>query len=202
MNAVINNPVGRPRGFDEEEVLAKVMDVFWQHGYDGTSMADILSATGLHKGSVYQAFGDKHSLFLRALRTYIGNMGKDMTRIVESADSGIEALRATAYYHIEHGLTEEGVNSGCLALNTLVETAQHDQQVMTVLESAYAMRTQLMGRAVARAQAEGDLRPDWTADRLVALIATLEAGVLVELKGILDEAEAKAMVDDLLASLG
>jgi len=202
MNAVINNPVGRPRGFDEEEVLAKVMDVFWQHGYDGTSMADILSATGLHKGSVYQAFGDKHSLFLRALRTYIGNMGKDMTRIVESADSGIEALRGTAYYHIEHGLTEEGVNSGCLALNTLVETAQHDQQVMTVLESAYAMRTQLMGRAVARAQAEGDLRPDWTADRLVALIATLEAGVLVELKGILDEAEAKAMVDDLLASLG
>ena len=206
MSAAINkparNPVGRPRSFNEAETLSRVMEVFWRQGFDGTSMADILAATGLHKGSVYQAFGDKHSLFVRALKAYIDNMAADMKRLADQAESGIEALRAVTYYHIDHGVNADGVNTGCLALNTLVETAQDDPDVMAVLEAAYAMRGRLMGEAIARAQAEGDLRNDWSTERLVHLIATAEAGVLVELKGILNEAGAKAIMDDLFSALG
>ncbi len=201
MNAATTNPVGRPRSFNEAEVLSRVMDVFWRQGYDGTSMADILSATGLHKGSVYQAFGDKHSLFVRALQAYIDNMGADMRRLASQAESGIDALRSVTHYHIDHGLDADGVNTGCLALNTLVETAQEDPEVMAVLESAYAMRTRLMSQAVIRAQEEGKLRQDWSVERIVHLIAATEAGILVELKGALDESDAKAMMDDLLSTL-
>jgi TetR/AcrR family transcriptional repressor of nem operon len=201
MNAVANNPVGRPRSFDEDVVLASAMDLFWRKGFDGTSMTDLLSVTGLHKGSLYQAFGDKHSLFIRALKAYIATMKEKMTGILRDAPSGVEGLRAALYHHIEIGAREEGDNCGCLALNSLVETAPHDPMVMEVLETAYAMRMKLIGEAVSRAQAEGGLRSDWSPERLANLIATTEAGVMVELRGPLDETGARAMIDDLLSTL-
>jgi len=201
MNAAVSNPVGRPRTFDENEVLEKVMNVFWRHGYDGTSMADLLAATGLHKGSLYQAFGDKHSLFIRALSAYIESMGRHMQSIAQEAPSGLEALRRTTHYHIEHGVTDDGANIGCLALNTLVETAQDDPEAMKVLAGAFGMRVRLLSAAVRRAQAEGDVRSDWPVERIVHLIAAFEAGVLVELKGMLDEAGAKVLIDDFHESL-
>lgn len=201
MDAVVNNPVGRPRSFDEDEVLATVMDVFWRQGYDGTSMADILAATGLHKGSIYQAFGDKHSLYIRALRAYITNMRAEMQRIIAAEKRAVEGLRKVLYHHIEFGAREEGANAGCLALNSLVESGQSDPELMQVLETAYCFRTRLISDTVARAQAQGDLRKDWAADRLAGLVAATEAGILVEVKGVLDEAGAKRLVDDLLAML-
>jgi TetR/AcrR family transcriptional repressor of nem operon len=202
MNAIATNPVGRPRSFDEDEVLASVMDVFWRKGYDGTSMADLMAATGLHKGSIYQAFGDKHSLYIRALRGYIANMATKMAGILGGADRAVEGLRAALFHHIEMGACEEGQNLGCLALNALVETAQHDPEVMAVLETAYAMRMQLIGETVARAQAEGSLSDRLPAENLASMVATLEAGLMVELKGPLDETGARQQVDDFLAALG
>ena len=62
--------VGRPREFDEEAALEAAMDAFWQKGYEATSLSDLCTCTGLHKGSLYQAFGDKHQLFMRALLHY------------------------------------------------------------------------------------------------------------------------------------
>ena len=65
--------VGRPRQFDEEQVLDAAMKAFWANGYEATSLADLVSVTGLHKGSLYQAFGDKHSLFVQTLNRYLQN---------------------------------------------------------------------------------------------------------------------------------
>ena len=62
--------VGRPREVDEDAVLEAARDAFWQKGYEATSLADLCQCTGLHKGSLYQSFGDKHALFMRALQRY------------------------------------------------------------------------------------------------------------------------------------
>src|SRR5213080_3138627 len=62
---------GRPRSFDTDEVLERVRDTFWQYGYDGTSMDQLSAATGLHKPSLYGAFGDKKALYLAALESYL-----------------------------------------------------------------------------------------------------------------------------------
>ena len=62
--------LGRPREFDEEEALTKILDVFWAHGFSGTSMRDLVDATGLKKGSLYAAFGDKHTIYMKALALY------------------------------------------------------------------------------------------------------------------------------------
>ncbi len=59
-------PVGRPRGFDETKVLKKVMELFWSRGYEGTGLADIISSTGLAKGSLYKTFGNKQNMYIQA----------------------------------------------------------------------------------------------------------------------------------------
>ena len=62
--------LGRPREFDEDEALAKIMNVFWAKGFEGASMSDLVSATGLRKGSLYAAFGDKRAIYRKALALY------------------------------------------------------------------------------------------------------------------------------------
>ena len=62
-----NRSVGRPREFDEDAVLTAAMDAFWRQGYEATSLSDLCACTGLHKGSLYQAFGGKHELFMKSL---------------------------------------------------------------------------------------------------------------------------------------
>ena len=63
--------MARPRTFDEGDVVAAARDEFWNRGYAATSVDDLTAATGLGKGSLYGAFGDKHSIYLRALDDYI-----------------------------------------------------------------------------------------------------------------------------------
>jgi TetR/AcrR family transcriptional repressor of nem operon len=67
--------MARPRQFDEERVLRAVRDQFWDAGYAATSLEDLMRVSGLGKGSPYAAFGDKHQLFLRALRSYTAIAG-------------------------------------------------------------------------------------------------------------------------------
>ena len=76
--------VGRPREFDEEQVLDAAMKAFWANGYEATSLADLVSVTGLHKGSLYQAFGDKHSLFIQTLSRYLQNIRHHKNQVLET----------------------------------------------------------------------------------------------------------------------
>src|SRR5918995_3102443 len=62
--------MGRPREFDEDKALAKIMDVFWEKGFEGTSMSDLETATGLRKGSLYAAFGDKRAMYRKSVALY------------------------------------------------------------------------------------------------------------------------------------
>jgi len=62
--------VARPREFEREEVVEKALGVFWRQGYQATSVQDLVEATGLNRGSLYDTFGDKHGLFLEVVEHY------------------------------------------------------------------------------------------------------------------------------------
>src|SRR3977135_4632339 len=87
-------PRGRHRSFDTEAAVERAMGVFGSRGYHATALPDLLRATKLSRGSLYAAFGDKHSLFLRALDRYIADA---LTRMDSDLDPGrepVEGLRA------------------------------------------------------------------------------------------------------------
>ncbi|MDG1858569.1 MAG: TetR/AcrR family transcriptional regulator, partial [Emcibacteraceae bacterium] len=84
--------VGRPREFDKDKVLKIIMNLFWENGYEATSLSEITSATGLKKGSLYSAFGDKHAMYLSAIDHYELNV-VDSTRLFLSFGEGSAIFR-------------------------------------------------------------------------------------------------------------
>jgi TetR/AcrR family transcriptional repressor of nem operon len=192
--------VGRPRQFDEGAVLDAAIEVFWRQGYENTSMADLLKATGLHKGSLYQSFGDKHTLFITALRRYIENLRTEMSGILLSADTAIEGMRA-AMRRAVMMYRDDSHSRGCMILNTLVEQGSHDEEIMQLLENTFKMRINMITQAVKACQQEGSIRSDWETERIVSMIATTEAGLAVTLQGPVQEERAFTVIDDLLSML-
>src|ERR1700693_5695172 len=87
--------MARPRGFDETTVLRRARDRFWSTGFAGTSIDEVATATGLGKGSLYGAFGDKHQLYLRVLDQYCTEVTETTRRSLSGSDEGAYArLRA------------------------------------------------------------------------------------------------------------
>src|SRR6187431_2602066 len=90
----VPSPRGRPRSFDTDAAVERAMDVFWTHGYHATALPDLLRATKLSRGSLYAAFGDKHSLFLRALDRYIADALARMDIDLGPRKEPVDGLRA------------------------------------------------------------------------------------------------------------
>ena len=77
---------GRPREFDPDETLSKIMRLFWENGYEATGLSEITSVTGLGKASLYKAFGNKQSMYLKALKHYEGLMVDAAVAVLCSKD--------------------------------------------------------------------------------------------------------------------
>ena len=116
---------GRPREFDEDRALGAIMEVFWANGFEGTSMQDLVGATGLKKGSLYAAFGDKRQMYLRALalydRSWVENAVQSLTGVGNPGGRIATFLRSG----ISLG-DQSGGSRGCFICNAAVDQAPVD----------------------------------------------------------------------------
>ena len=123
----IGNKVARPRQFDEEKILAAVRDQFWHQGYAATSLDDLTRVTGLGKGSIYGAFGDKRNLFLAVLRVYADERVAHAREALHSEKSAIERLRAL-FRMPDKGKRSPAPCPGCFLFNSTTELALSRQR--------------------------------------------------------------------------
>lgn len=126
--------MARPRQFEEIQVIEKLMKVFWDQGYEATSMQDLVAASGLLKGSLYGAFGDKQALYLAALKHY------DRTRIQAGIDllNGEGSARqkiARLFDNVIESTKRGDFAGGCLLCNASVEMAVTDKQVKSEVKT-------------------------------------------------------------------
>jgi TetR/AcrR family transcriptional repressor of nem operon len=126
--------MARPRQFEEIQVIEKLMKVFWDKGYEATSMQDLVAASGLLKGSLYGAFGDKQALYLAALKHY------DRTRIQAGIDmlNGEGSARqkiARLFDNVIESTKRGDFAGGCLLCNASVEMAVTDKQVKSEVKT-------------------------------------------------------------------
>lgn len=164
----------RPREFDEQRVVLAIRDAFWDKGYAATSMDDLLRVSGLGKGSLYGAFGDKRSLFLRVLREYDdANLLMLRERLV-SATRGIDLVREFVAGAAEDP-TGTVARRGCLLANSNAELATSTPEVAAEARRTYDAITDTLTAALERARHEGDLDPtaDPTETARAALVAQL-----------------------------
>ena len=121
---------GRPRKAEPEVALAAAMKAFWTKGYEATSMSDLTEATGLHKASLYQTFGDKHQLFVSALKLYFTKTAKAQKDSRNGEENPIKAIKAS----VDSTIDQCAQGKGCLAVNSLIEVAPFDAEIDRILK--------------------------------------------------------------------
>ncbi|MBR1171400.1 TetR/AcrR family transcriptional regulator [Bradyrhizobium sp. WBAH42] len=149
-------PRGRPRSFDMEIAVERAMEVFWARGYHATALPDLLRATRLSRGSLYAAFGDKHSLFLRALDRYIADASRRMDGEFDPRNDPVAGLRAYLAGYVERTSGSNG-RRGCLLVATAMELAGQDAEVGRRVASFFKAMEAKVTDALSRAKAAGKL---------------------------------------------
>jgi len=155
--------MGRPREFDNERVLTALQDVFWEHGYEGTSYANIMEATGLKKGSLYAAFGDKRSLYLQALAQYDkGNVSGGVTMLRNENLTGEERIKALMQSLVDAAETKRG-RWGCLLCNAAVDQAPFDEPTEEMVQAGMGRMKEAIREALRDTRAAEMTELIWTA---------------------------------------
>ncbi|MBR1202431.1 MULTISPECIES: TetR/AcrR family transcriptional regulator [unclassified Bradyrhizobium] len=191
-------PRGRPRSFDMEAAVGRAMDVFWSRGYHATALPDLLRATKLSRGSLYAAFGDKHSLFLRALDRYIADALTRMDVELAPGREPVAGLRAYLAGYIERAGGANG-RRGCLLVATAMELAGRDAEVGRRVASFFKTMEARVADALSRAEAAGRLadgvEPASAARILVCFVWGLRVVAKTAQTRIAWQATADALLD-------
>jgi len=148
--------MARPREFDVEEALQKAIEVFWTHGYGGASMEELIKGTGLARGSLYKAFGDKRTLFLMALERYTDARLSRFYDRLKRPGSAKEAIRDTVFDYVKRA-TSPGGERGCLVTNTAAEMGTRDPEIARLLARMFRRMEELFVEAIVRGKASGEL---------------------------------------------
>jgi TetR/AcrR family transcriptional repressor of nem operon len=193
--------VGRPREFDEEQVLDAAMKAFWANGYEATSLADLVSVTGLHKGSLYQAFGDKHSLFIQTLNRYLQNIRHHKNQVLDQSDTPLGGVRAVLHHFIDMSEVDSDCPQGCMAVKMLVEMAPHDAEVQRIMDDHKQVMRATIESRVSEAQSNGELITDKSAEMITSLIMIFMDGLATQATGPMNVKEAHALLDGQLDAL-
>lgn len=191
---------GRPAAFDKEIALDVAMRLFWERGYEGTSMADLSQAMGLHPSSIYAAFGDKQALFALAAKRYADVPAQYMTRALEQP-TFCGALLAAFDNTVEFLGSKEHPSScftltGAISCSTETEPAKLLMRSMR-LENETAIRARLL-----KARKDGEFPKDQNIDDYTRYLSSLLSGLAVQAANGSTKAEMKRTAELALKHLG
>jgi TetR/AcrR family transcriptional repressor of nem operon len=159
MNAVATRKqptpgAGRPREFDEEAVLSAAAAAFWERGYHATSIDDLCVATGLKRGSLYGAYGDKKGILLAALERYSEGRIARLAESLKSPGPMREVLREALLYYVQT-VSDLDRARACFITNTALELTPRDRDVAEMIGRIFRRMAALWADAATRARAEG-----------------------------------------------
>jgi TetR/AcrR family transcriptional regulator, transcriptional repressor for nem operon len=189
----------RPKSFDEDAVLDQAVQLFWQRGYEGTSIADLEAHLGLGRQSLYNSFGDKHTLFLKALERYQRDNGAAVARL-GAPDAGLKAIRGFFRWAVD-SLTHAEPGRGCLLTNTISERGSDDPDALLRCNVARDALERAFRRALTQAKARGELPKTLDVEATATLLVLQNYGLTVLAKTGKTAAELHAAVEVLLAGL-
>lgn len=160
---------GRPRSFDTDQVLGAVRNTFWRNGYGSTSMDQLAAATGLHKPSLYGAFGDKRQLYLAALRHYLAEVSADFAEAL-ARERWIESATELLDQSIDMFLREKEGANGCFMMHTAMTETNADPEIMEVVHGAIRRLDRAVVKRFERAIGDGEFPADSDAEALAMII--------------------------------
>jgi AcrR family transcriptional regulator len=172
--------MARVKTFNEQEVLQKILRLFGQKGYCQASLEDILAAGGISRQSMYDTFGCKKSVFLKALALYReqneAHLEKQVDESLASGVSSLEILRGVLY----HGFhMDERKSAGCLIVNSMIEFKETMPEIRGEIDAAFAFSRKIMEKVIAYGQNKGEISARLTAAQLTGVLINLRNGFQV-----------------------
>ncbi|MDB5306581.1 MAG: transcriptional regulator [Gemmataceae bacterium] len=186
-------PLGRPRSFDIDEALDRAMEVFWRLGYEGTSIPELTKAMGINRPSLYAAFGNKESLFRKALDRYAAGPAGYVREALDrpTARAVAEQLLAGA---IEL-MTTPGNPKGCLVVQGALACGEAADSIRQELVSRRAAIVDNLQSRFERAKRDGDLSADVDCADLARYVATVIHGLTVQAAGSASREQLQRVAD-------
>lgn len=168
--------MARSKEFEENEVLDKAMKLFWEQGYEKTSLTDLVEHMGVHRRSLYDTFGDKHTLFLKAMDRFRDKVNAELTGEVKRSNTATEALQVIFSFIING---EEDTPSGCLMVNSAVELAMRDADVDLKSTESFTLSEQLLKDIILWGQKDAEFNSYYNADELAEHLHSVCVGLRV-----------------------
>jgi TetR/AcrR family transcriptional repressor of nem operon len=178
--------MARTKDFDENEVLAKAVSLFWLKGYNGTSMQDLVDSLGISRSSLYDTYVDKHTLYLKALEYYQNNSGGEMCNIVSHASSAKESIRQLLEL-VTSDLLKDKQHKGCFMVNAEVEVAPHDAKVKELICKNDRQIEEAFYRAIEKGKESGEIASKQDSRALTRFILNSVKGMRVSGKSTTDK---------------
>ena len=186
--------MGRPREFDDGAVMEAAIQCFWDKGFEATSVRDLVERTGLTAASLYNAYGDKRSLFRSALDQYIeSSIGARISRCERLP--GLDAIKAFFNEILRRSLSDRE-HKGCMMVNAALEVAPHDPEFRKII-SVILKRVEVFFRvSIERGQMEGTIAHAVSAPTQAQHLL----GVLMGVRVLSRVRPEKALLEGLVAS--
>ncbi|MDN3551647.1 TetR/AcrR family transcriptional regulator [Mucilaginibacter aquaedulcis] len=185
--------MARTKDFDEDEVLAKAIQLFWHKGYNGTSMQDLVDGLGISRSSLYDTFTDKHTLFVRALERYQSCGTAKIQALIDEAGSARAAVKKLLEYTI-NDLLDDDQQKGCFMVNAKVELATHDAEVNSLVCQNDQQMEEAFLQVIQKGKDSGEIKNGQDARALSRFIFNAVKGMQVTAKSTND----KAIFNDII----
>ena len=177
------------------------MNLFWNKGYNGTSMQDLVDGLGISRSSLYDTYADKHTLYVKSLKYYKKTAGAGMLAAIEGSFPAKEAIRRLLDYFVSE-LTKDTEHKGCFLVNSTVELASHDKEISNMLCESDCETEALLRGVIEKGQKKGEISNTRDAESLARFIFNNIKGMRVTARAGVDRKTLDEIVALTLFVLG
>jgi TetR/AcrR family transcriptional repressor of nem operon len=188
--------MARTKEFEPEIVLGHAMHLFWERGYGKSSMDDLLTRMRVGRRSLYDTFGDKHALFVRALDMYTTHREQVEQDVAAAAPDSRSAIRELLRASLVEGAVDK---RGCLAVNSATEVSPQDAEVARNLKRHFAATRALLQQVIDRGRRDGSVTSALQTETLSTLLFNAWLGLRVQIRAGTGVSEAD--IDAMLSLL-
>ncbi len=186
--------------FDVDAALDKAMMAFWEHGYEATSMQDLVRRMGVNRASMYATFDDKHTLFLAALRRYDDKMRRRLLKDVEAQFGPREAIRQV-FESFAAQVSSGRPFRGCFMTNSALEMAPHDREARDIVVEAQVDMERFFVRMIAAGKSRGEIASSVDSEVAGCGLLALLQGLIVLTRSRPEKVLLGRIIDDVMRRL-
>lgn len=170
--------MARTKEFDPDAALQKALELFWERGYEATSMADLVQHLGIARASIYATFGGKHDLYVKAFERYLQTRDPDVVEVLSQPGPALPAVRSLVEAYAEESVCDE-FRRGCMVVNAAVEIMPRDPQIARRVEASWDALETALTSALTRARAQGEISGDKDPRALARFLLVMMQGMRV-----------------------